>query len=603
MKTHYFKLKLILSFLIVISLTVTKGFSQVGTEFFPIGGLSTWSTDAFTNLNFFGNIPANSPPAQIATTFSGLTNPGAGINDFTGLKLTFGAYVSSDGSKNTDVVLGSDANWGGQGIVIEINKFQIQGIRNFDYTDFSNPPKSFTATDNTAYQNGIRQDQYNTFVIDVSSTGLISITVNGLVLQDTYQADVAILKASGNRFAVFTTAVSGFQFKNLKAEKGGVTRTYFTSEFSTKYAQSTTEWTLNGSNELSYVGSVPFTTPAVVETTFGGLTATATTNDYTGLKLTFNAYISSTGANTSVVLSSNGIWGTGGKGTMIKINKTDIQGSVNFGTGTSLNTNLALYQSKVLPDAYNSITIDVATDSKITVTINGYVLPTVYQGSTLTASVPNPRYAFFATDFSGFKMKNLTAVKGGVTKTYFTNTLPVTLINFNAIKKVNGSQLNWETASEVNNSHFIVYKSADGSNFQELAKITAKNQASKYQYLDASPVYGNNYYKLVQVDLNGTSVDLGLKSLRFDLQAANTVSIYPKPADRNINISFGGTFESATTVKLFDLSGKELQKVIIASQKAPINYVLDFNNKITSGIYIISISSGKYKHAEKIMVK
>ena len=83
----------------------------------------------------------------------------------------------------------------------------------------------------------------------------------------------------------------------------------------------------------------------------------------------------------------------------------------------------------------------------------------------------------------------------------------------------------------------------------------------------------------------------------------NTVSIYPKPADQKINLSFNKTFESAITVKLFDLNGKEVQRATIAPQKEPINYALDFDMKITPGMYIISISSGTYRHSEKIIVK
>ncbi len=597
MKTFYSKSKLFLILLTAISLTATRASAQVGTQFFPVGG-ANWSTDVFTELNFTGTQASN----IIATTFNGLTNPAANTNDFTGLKLTFGAYVSSDVDQNTIVVLGSDANWGGQGIVIEIDKDEIRGLRNFQYTDFSNPIVSFTASAEAAYKANVRQNQYNTFIIDVSATGVITVNVNGIAYATPYPADITVLQAPDNRFAVFS-GYTGFKIKNLKAEKAGVTREYFISNFSTKYAETVTDWSIDANNELSFTGNIPFNNPAIVETTFGGLTEpTPTTNDFTGLKLTFNAFISSGFENTSVVLSSNGLWGTGNKGTLIAFNKNEATGSVNFGAATTLSTNALAYQAIVLPGAYNSFIIDVAADSKITITVNGYVLPTVFQGSTLTASLPNPRYALFATDFKPFKLKNVVAVKGGVTKSYFANVLPVTLISFNATKKANGSQLNWETASETNNAHFIVYKSVDGSNFAEITKVTAKNQASKYQYIDAAPVSGDNYYKLVQVDLNGTTTDLGVKVVNFDLQTENVISIYPKPATGSINLSFARTFEDAITVKLFDLSGRELQNVTIPVQNAPVNYVLNFNSKIAPGVYIINVTSGAFTHSERLLV-
>ena len=111
------------------------------------------------------------------------------------------------------------------------------------------------------------------------------------------------------------------------------------------------------------------------------------------------------------------------------------------------------------------------------------------------------------------------------------------------------------------------------------------------------------------ITLNETALRVALanfdanKNAQLELQNNNTVSIYPKPADQKINLSFNKTFESAITVKLFDLNGKEVQRATIAPQKEPINYALDFDMKITPGMYIISISSGTYRHSEKIIVK
>lgn len=57
---------------------------------------------------------------------------------------------------------------------------------------------------------------------------------------------------------------------------------------------------------------------------------------------------------------------------------------------------------------------------------------------------------------------------------HFTTTLPVTLTKFNASLKKSG-QLNvqWETASETNNSHFVVQSSIDGKTWKDLARKEA----------------------------------------------------------------------------------------------------------------------------------
>jgi len=391
------------------------------------------------------------------------------------------------------------------------------------------------------------------------------------------------------------------------------------ADFTPLYGQ-TAEWFTDANNELKFDGTLPMGSPAIIATTFGGLTNPGgNTNDFTDLKLTFDAFVASGGASTTIVLSSNGTWG--GKGILIEINEFQIRGVRNFDYNTNsatppimLSSDVTTYQGnpqtqtpgKVKPGVYNNFIIDVDASSKITVTINGYVCPTTYSADAtiLKAALPNPRFAFFATGFSPFQLKNLTATKVGITpKTYFTSTLPVTLIKYEATKKANGSQLNWETASESNNSHYLVYRSTDGANFKQIAKIAGNNKASKYQYLDQNPASGDNYYKLVQFDFDGKFEELGIRAVNFELQADNTVSIYPKPADDKINLSFNRTFDSDISVKIFDLSGREVQKTTITAQKEAVNYVLDLDEKINSGIYIINISSGQYKHSERIIVK
>ncbi len=262
---------------------------------------------------------------------------------------------------------------------------------------------------------------------------------------------------------------------------------------------------------------------------------------------------------------------------------------------------------------------DLVTNSRTIPVYNEYSLtngtPATYQvsedlnftGATWITYTPNFTYDLSAGDGGKivyFRVKNVSGTSNSFSSAITLNetVLPVNLISFNVAKNANGSLLNWQTATETNNSHFIIYKSVDGLTFKELAQIGAKNQASKYQYLDEAPVNGNNYYKLVQVDLDGKLSVLGIKSINFDLNGGSTVSIYPKPAHDRINLNFNRTFENAITLRLFDLSGRQLQTATIPALKALVNYVLDLDTNVTTGVYVISITSGSYIHSEKIIV-
>jgi hypothetical protein len=87
--------------------------------------------------------------------------------------------------------------------------------------------------------------------------------------------------------------------------------------------------------------------------------------------------------------------------------------------------------------------------------------------------------------------------------------LPVTLLSFAA--QVAGStavQLRWTTAQELNNAGFEVQRSTDGRTFTGLARIAGavrSTTARSYQFRDeAAPRTGTLYYRLLQLDADGT---------------------------------------------------------------------------------------------------
>ncbi|RZK60774.1 MAG: right-handed parallel beta-helix repeat-containing protein [Pedobacter sp.] len=216
----------------------------------------------------------------------------------------------------------------------------------------------------------------------------------------------------------------------------------------------TTQWTTNANNELCFDGSQPGFGLATVATTFGGLVS----NDYTGLTLKFDAIISSGGENTTVVLSSNGTWGS--KGIVIELSKWQVQCATNYVyPATILSSNASYYQNTVIkPGLYNSFIIQVSATGLVTIAVNGYVCPTTYAASltVLQATTPVPRFAYFSTGFTGFKVKNLKAEKSSIAKQYFKTYAPLAGTYY--IDAINGSDIAsgtseteaWRTFDNVN---------------------------------------------------------------------------------------------------------------------------------------------------------
>ncbi|MCI1754175.1 MAG: hypothetical protein LKM36_15335 [Flavobacteriales bacterium] len=88
------------------------------------------------------------------------------------------------------------------------------------------------------------------------------------------------------------------------------------------------------------------------------------------------------------------------------------------------------------------------------------------------------------------------------------NPLPIELISFTA--KANGDHVDlaWATASEKDNDHFNVERSADALDFAPISEVAgAGNSQSVLHYtdVDKTPLPGLSYYRLRQTDFNGAT--------------------------------------------------------------------------------------------------
>jgi hypothetical protein len=71
----------------------------------------------------------------------------------------------------------------------------------------------------------------------------------------------------------------------------------------------------------------------------------------------------------------------------------------------------------------------------------------------------------------------------------------------------NDVELNWSTASEENNSHFVVERSVDSENFMAIGQLVngAGNATSinAYSSFDLNVPVGALYYRIKQIDFDG----------------------------------------------------------------------------------------------------
>lgn len=93
-------------------------------------------------------------------------------------------------------------------------------------------------------------------------------------------------------------------------------------------------------------------------------------------------------------------------------------------------------------------------------------------------------------------------------------------------------ELTWETASEDNNAYFDIERSADGLNFTSIAQVEGFGTSyvsQTYLSYDERPLPGINYYRLKQVDIDGSFEYSDIKSVTFS-KLGSKLSLYPNPS-------------------------------------------------------------------------
>lgn len=110
--------------------------------------------------------------------------------------------------------------------------------------------------------------------------------------------------------------------------------------------------------------------------------------------------------------------------------------------------------------------------------------------------------------------------------------LPVTLTDFTAVAQPAAVRVGWRTASERRSAYFAVERSRDGQTFREIGRVTAAGsslQAHTYALLDAQPLAGAAYYRLRQVDADGSFAYSPVRIVSWQ-PALGGLSLFPSPA-------------------------------------------------------------------------
>ena len=179
--------------------------------------------------------------------------------------------------------------------------------------------------------------------------------------------------------------------------------------------------------------------------------------------------------------------------------------------------------------------------------------------------------------------------------------LPVQFISFTAVKEGATTLLKWQTAREEGAAYFDVERSADAVRFEKIGRVDAVGNSvvtSSYSYVDAAPFQGHNYYRLKQVDRNGTFVYTPTRLVLFD-GSVTTLKVYPVPATAWLTVEMPGAFQNeAVVLQLSNAAGVMVNRISL--QKGGTVQYLNVQN-LPAGVYHLQVVSKGSNTGAKII--
>jgi len=165
----------------------------------------------------------------------------------------------------------------------------------------------------------------------------------------------------------------------------------------------------------------------------------------------------------------------------------------------------------------------------------------------------------------------------------------------------NKVQLDWMTATEINNDYFNVQRmKLDGnqnsgtSGIWEIIGTVAgagnSNDALSYSFIDERPHVGMNHYRLSQVDYNGSENVSSVIGILVDGPQFIVGPVVPNPAANSFTNSLYAVEDGAVLIQVFDIIGKLVLQHVVLVTEGENNIYTDVST-LPKGIYHLRVST------------
>ncbi|MFM9951660.1 MAG: T9SS type A sorting domain-containing protein [Saprospiraceae bacterium] len=169
------------------------------------------------------------------------------------------------------------------------------------------------------------------------------------------------------------------------------------------------------------------------------------------------------------------------------------------------------------------------------------------------------------------------------------NPLPIELVSFTATPKSKTVQLDWRTASELNNAFFEIERSSNGRDFENIGKVAGAGTSQtphNYEFTDLLPLNDWNYYRLRQVDFDGQFSFSPVEAVFMGKSGAEIrLLVFPNPANNELNLKTDRLLQAGDRIEIYDYTGRQVLNVSASDAvSAPIAV-----SQLPAGTYIVRL--------------
>lgn len=179
--------------------------------------------------------------------------------------------------------------------------------------------------------------------------------------------------------------------------------------------------------------------------------------------------------------------------------------------------------------------------------------------------------------------------------------MPVSLVSFTAQAQADRTVLlNWKTSWESANKGYVIERSKDLKSFEAVGEITdvagTSNSINSYKFVDKNPYRGTSYYRLIQLDLDGSRHTYKAEPVVID----GRYGVYPNPVSGH-SFTLELDEPAMAVLHLYDVNGREVS--LSKSDVTELSTKVSPSVQLSTGVYVLTVEERGTLRKHRLVVQ